>query len=241
MARAVRAAAGSSATRQARRPAWARPGQGAGEYGTEPGMVPPGEPAGLASLPGPPETSEPSGTSEPPADPEAVARLICLRMLTAAPRTRAQLADALRRRGVPDEAAETVLERFAGVQLIDDAMFARAWVDSRHRGRGLARRALAAELRQRGVASEDIQAAVDRLDPEQELATARALVGRRLPGMRGQPRSTRFRRLTGMLARKGYSEGLAYRVVREALENEPSVDGLADLPGPEPDGEPTDW
>ena len=243
MARAVRAPAGSSATRQARRPGRARPGEGDGEYGTEPGMVPPGEPAELASLPGPPETSEPSETSEPaePADPEAVARLICLRMLTAAPRTRAQLADALRRRGVPDEAAEAVLERFAGVQLIDDAMFARAWVDSRHRGRGLARRALAAELRQRGVASEDIQAAVDRLDPEQELATARALVQRRLPGMRGQPRSTRFRRLMGMLARKGYSEGLAYRVVREALENEPSVDGLPDLPGPEPDGEPTDW
>jgi regulatory protein len=240
MARAVRAAAGSSATRQARRPNRARPGEGDGEYGTEPGLVPPpGEPAGFAWLPGPPETPE---TSEPaePADPEAVARLICLRMLTAAPRTRAQLADALRRRGVPDEAAEAVLERFAGVQLIDDAMFARAWVDSRHRGRGLARRALAAELRQRGVASEDIQAAVERLDPEQELATARALVQRRLPGMRGQPRSTRFRRLMGMLARKGYPEGLAYRVVREALENEPSVDGLPDLPGPEPDGEPTD-
>ena len=82
-------------------------------------------------------------------------------MLTAAPRTRAQLATALRRRGVPEEAAEAVLGRFAEVKLIDDATFASAWVESRHHGRGLSGRALAAELRDRGVASGDIQAAVD--------------------------------------------------------------------------------
>jgi regulatory protein len=154
--------------------------------------------------------------------PEAVARQICLRMLTAAPRTRAQLASALERHGVPAEAAQTVLERFADVQLIDDAMFAQAWVDSRHRGRGLARRALAAELRERGVAPEDIQEAVGRLDPEQEYATARALVERRLASTRHLPQQARFRRLMGMLARKGYPEGLAYRVVREAVDHEPA-------------------
>jgi regulatory protein len=151
-----------------------------------------------------------------------VARQICLRLLTVAPRTRAQLATALRRRGVPDQAADTVLERFADVQLIDDAMFARAWVETRHHGRGLARRALAAELRQRGVEAEDIRAAVDTLDPAEEYATARALVERRLPGTRRLDRPARFRRLMGMLARKGYPQGVAYRAVREALENEPA-------------------
>jgi regulatory protein len=154
------------------------------------------------------------------ADPEAAARLICLRLLTTAPRTRAQLAAALRRRGIPDEAAAAVLARFAEVRLIDDAMFARAWVDSRHHGRGLAGRALGAELRQRGVAQDDIQAALHELDPEQELATARELVARRLAGTAGMPVPARMRRLTGVLARKGYTAGLAYRVVREALEQE---------------------
>jgi len=141
-------------------------------------------------------------------------------MLTAAPRTQAQLAAALRRRGVPEEAATAVLARFAEVKLIDDAVFARAWVDSRHHGRGLAGRALGAELRQRGVAQDDIQAALSELDPEQELATARELVARRLVGTAGMPALARMRRLTGVLARKGYSPGLAYRVVREALEQE---------------------
>lgn len=141
-------------------------------------------------------------------------------MLTAAPRTRAQLAAALRRRGVPDQAAEAVLGRFTEVKLIDDATFARAWVESRHHGRGLSGRALAAELRQRGVGAADIEAAMEGLDPEQEMATARELVTRRLAATRGQPLPARIRRLVGVLARKGYSQALAYRVVREALERE---------------------
>jgi len=143
-----------------------------------------------------------------------------------APRTQAQLADALRRRGVPDEAAASVLERFAEVKLIDDELFARAWVESRHHGRGLAGRALGAELRQRGVDTNDIEAALRQLNPEQELATARELVERRLPGTAGMPVPARMRRLTGVLARKGYPPGLAYRIVREALERE-AADGSA--------------
>jgi regulatory protein len=160
------------------------------------------------------------------ADPEAVARQICLRLLSAAPRTQAQLAAALRRRGVPDDAAAAVLERFAEVKLIDDEMFARAWVESRHHGRGLAGRALGAELRKRGVASDDIATALSQLDPEQELATARELIERRLAATAGMPVPVRMRRLTGVLARKGYPPGLAYRVIREALERE-AADGSA--------------
>ncbi len=173
-------------------------------------------------------------------DPESVARLICLRLLTAAPRTHAELATALRRRGVPEDAAQAVLSRFAEVKLIDDATFARAWVESRHHGRGLAGRALRDELRRKGVGSDDIASALAELDPGQELATARELVARRLPGTRGQPGPVRMRRLVGLLARKGYPAGLAYRVVREALEQEPAdgedeacyLDELA-----EPDGD----
>ena len=73
-------------------------------------------------------------------DPESVARGICLRALTGAPKTRQQLAELLSARGVPDDAAEAVLDRYTEVGLIDDAAFARAWVSSRQAGRGLARR-----------------------------------------------------------------------------------------------------
>jgi len=116
---------------------------------------------------------------------EEAARLICLRLLATAPRTRAQLAKELRRRKVPQDVSESVLGRFAEVGLIDDAAFARAWVESRHHGRGLARRVLAAELRQRGVPAENVKDAVSALDPHDELATARGLVAKRLAASRG--------------------------------------------------------
>ncbi|MBD3549046.1 MULTISPECIES: recombination regulator RecX [unclassified Streptomyces] len=162
---------------------------------------------------------EPRGSGEP-RDPVEQARGICLRLLTGTPRTRKQLADALRKREIPDEAAEEVLSRFEDVGLIDDAAFAGAWVESRHHGRGLARRALVRELRTKGVDSAVIDEAVGQLDADQEEETARELVARKLRSTRGLDRDKRLRRLAGMLARKGYGEGMALRVVRQALEEE---------------------
>ncbi|GHC06939.1 MULTISPECIES: recombination regulator RecX [Streptomyces] len=157
---------------------------------------------------------------EPPRDPVEQARAICLRLLTGTPRTRRQLAEALRKREIPEEAAEEVLSRFEEVGLINDGAFAQAWVESRHHGRGLARRALARELRTKGVEAALIDVAVSQLDTEQEEETARDLVARKLRATRGLDRDKRLRRLAGMLARKGYSEGMALRVVRQALEEE---------------------
>jgi regulatory protein len=174
---------------------------------------------------------------------EEAARAICLRLLTAGPRTRAQLATALRKRRIPDEIAESVLSRFTEVGLIDDAAFARAWVESRHHGRGLARRALSAELRQRGISDGEVRSAVSLLGPQDELATARRLVAKRAPASRGKPMPARARQLMGMLARKGYPAGLAAQVVREALEQEQENDAghRADLAWVSEDGAGDDW
>ena len=175
----------------------------------------------LASAGRPPE-AEPAGAepADPEPDTESIARAIALRRLSVAPQTRAQLDDAMRRRGVPDEIRERVLVRFGEVGLIDDAMFAEAWVESRHAGRGLAKRALAFELRRRGVEPAVVDEAVERLPARQEEATARALVAGRLAGTRSLEPAARTRRLAGMLARKGYPAGLAFRVVRDALDAE---------------------
>src|SRR6202050_4182112 len=182
-------------------------------------------------------SGSPSQTSEiEVGDPEAQARQVCLRLLTIAPRTRVQLAQALHRRGVPDEAAETVLSRFADVGLIDDAAFARAWVESRHHSRGLSRRSLSAELRRQGVESDEIREAVETLDPEQEVATARRLVEQKLAGTRGQPPEVRVRRAAGTLARKGYPPGLIFRLIKEVLEQEgPRSEAEAEVLDLDPD------
>jgi regulatory protein len=161
-------------------------------------------------------------------DPAELAREICLRQLAVRPRTRAELAAALARRGIDDEVAASVLDRYDDVGIIDDAAFARAWVSSRHHGRGLASRALANELRQRGVDKEVADAALADLDDDTQAATARDLVDRKLRGAGSTPPDALFRRLVGSLARKGYPPGLAIRVVKDALAARDADTGFLD-------------
>ena len=177
---------------------------------------------GWTSRPSPLWTSEPVLVTAGPdadddADPVEVARLIILRQLTRGPRTRAQLAEACRRRGVPEDAAQQMLDRFGELGLVDDTAYARAWVDSRHVGRGLSRRALRHELRHRGVDDETAEGALERIDAADEEATAQALVLSRLPGLQRYDAATQTRRLTGLLTRRGYSPGMALAVVRRVL------------------------
>lgn len=156
----------------------------------------------------------------PPADPESVARTIVLTKLTAQSRSRHELEEALAAKAVPAEVSAAVLDRFEEVGLVDDTAFADTWVQSRQASRGLARRALRQELRRKGVDDEVIAESLDSLDPDAEIAAARRLVERKLPSTRNLDAPVRFRRLTGMLARKGYPGGLAIRVVREALADD---------------------
>lgn len=154
----------------------------------------------------------------PDADDEEVARKILLDQLTGQARSRAELATKLAKRQVPEEVAQRLLDRFEEVGLIDDAAFARLWVESRQPGKGLGRRALAQELRRKGIDDEVAKAALAEVEPEDEEAAARDLVRRKLRTLRNVDRVTATRRLTGMLARKGHSGDIVWRVVREELD-----------------------
>lgn len=169
----------------------------------------------------------------------AVAREICLRLLTDSARTRHELGEALRRRGVPRDAAQSVLGRFDEVGLIDDTAFAEQWVRSRHAVRGHGRRAVAAELRRKGIADEVASEALRGVDAESEERRARELVDRKLRSgtfASAQERAAVGRRLVGMLAWKGYDAGVAYRVVRAALAAHGAVAGELGEPEPADEG-----
>lgn len=145
----------------------------------------------------------------------------CLRLLAARPRSRHELAQRLARRGADPEVVARVLDRLAEVQLVDDAAFARTWVQNRHSFSGKSRRALAVELRAKGVASDDAAAALEQVDPESERARAVQLVERKLrtlvvpSGAAGAGAAART--LSGMLARRGYPGELTRSIVAEAL------------------------
>ena len=162
----------------------------------------------------------PQSTSE---SREEQARALCLRLLTARARTRAELAGQLAKRGYPDDVSARVLDRLAQVGLVDDQDFAEQWVRSRRVNAGKGKRALASELRTKGIDDELIADALADIDTAAERARAEQLVADKLRRERLTDESDDAkvaRRLVGMLARRGYAQTLAFDVVKVALASE---------------------
>lgn len=183
-------------------------------------------------MPEPPDAGSAAQDREP--DPESVARAIVLRQLTGAPRSRHQLEQALAKRGVQEDVAARVLDRFTEVGLVDDAEYAHMLVRSQRESRGLARRGLALELRRRGVQGPEAEEALATVQPEDEEQSARELLRRRWRSGKDLAPEVRARRAMAMLARKGYPGSLAGRLVREMLDASPSGDAEVDADPWEP-------
>jgi regulatory protein len=160
----------------------------------------------------PPSISEPSR--------EEQARALCLRLLTARSRTRAELHGQLAKRGYPEDVSASVLDRLATVGLVDDADFAEQWVQARHTRAGKSRRALAAELHTKGVDKQVITTALAGIDADAERDRAEELVRAKLRRETLNDEARVTRRLVGMLARRGYSQNLACEVVLAELAAE---------------------
>jgi regulatory protein len=154
-------------------------------------------------------------------DPHDVARQIVLRQLAMAPRSRAQLEQKLAQRDCPVDVAAAVLDRMTEVGLIDDPAYAQMLVRSQQAGRGLAKRALARELRTKGIDDDLAQEALASISDADERSRARELVDKKLRAMNGLGIEVQTRRLAGMLARKGYSPNLTYAVIRDAIADTP--------------------
>src|ERR1700756_3391432 len=143
----------------------------------------------------PPSISEPSR--------EELARALCLRLLTARARTRAELSGQLTKRGYPDDIRDRVLDRLAAAGLVDDSDFAEEWVWSRRANAGKSKRALAAELHTKGVDNDVITTVLAGIDSSAERERAEQLVRARLRrealGEDGKDEARVSRRLAAML------------------------------------------
>jgi regulatory protein len=153
---------------------------------------------------------------------EEQARTLCLRLLTARSRTRAELSEQLTKKGYPDDVSARVLDRLSGVGLVDDYDFAEQWVRSRRVRAGKGKRALAAELSNKGVPGDVITAALADIDDDAERERAGELVRSRLrrESLVDHDNARVTRRLVAMLARRGYSQSMACDVVNTELLQE---------------------
>ncbi|BBY08078.1 regulatory protein RecX [Mycobacterium noviomagense] len=146
---------------------------------------------------------------------------MCLRLLTARSRTRAELAGQLAKRGYPADISERVLDRLTAVGLVDDTGFAENWVHSRRANAGKGKRALAAELHTKGVDNDVITAVLGGIDAGVERERAEQLVRSRLRRETlGDDDARVSRRLAAMLVRRGYDQTLAFDVVSAELAAE---------------------
>ncbi|MFW0797324.1 regulatory protein RecX [Gordonia sp. CPCC 205515] len=148
-----------------------------------------------------------------------------LRLLGVRARSRHEMAQRLAGKGFDADTVDDVLARLDKHKLIDDTEFAGEWVRARQANSGRGRVALRQELRAKGVDTAIIESALDEVDPDDERAVAQRLVAKKLtPSQLAQlhddpsMRDKLFRRLVGMLLRRGYPQAMAIDVVNEALD-----------------------
>jgi regulatory protein len=139
---------------------------------------------------------------------------VAVDLLSRRPWTCAELRARLVRRGAPLDVASTVVDDLLARGYLDDAAFARRWVEMRA-GRGYGPARLRAELAVRGVPRDLIDAALAELAPDAALERARAAARRRMPALRALPPERAAARLRDHLVRRGYATGVVARVVRE--------------------------
>ena len=148
-------------------------------------------------------------------DYEGAAQTICLNALAVRAKSRGELAAHLKRRGIPVEVADLVLDRLERSGLINDLEFAKAWSTSRLSSKKISKRVLAQELRQKGVADDLIALALDEISIDDEFEAALQLGSRKARSLQNYAEEVRERRITSALARKGYSYSIISRVLRE--------------------------
>lgn len=135
--------------------------------------------------------------------------------MVARAKSKGELVAHLKKRGIDDDVAAAVVFRLQEAGLINDLEFAHAWAQSRHRAKKVSKRIIAGELRQKGVAQESIDIALDEIDGEAEFEMARALAERKLASLSRYDQETQLRRIQGLLARKGFGFDLISRVARD--------------------------
>ena len=152
------------------------------------------------------------------------AKQVLLRRLSHAPRTRKELAKDLKDKDISDEVANVALDRFEEVGLINDQALASNYVASQHQRKGLGKNALRQQLRAKGVSDEVALEAISQISDDQEFQAAFALACKKIRSLQKDDAKTQLRKIVGVLARKGYSSNLAFRVAKEVITDLP--DGL---------------
>lgn len=155
---------------------------------------------------------------------KAAVRKRALGLLDQRARSRHELTQRLLQAEFPAEVVDSVVDDLAEVGLINDQLFAFEWVRQRHARRGKSTRVLEQELSDKGVDPATRTEALAQIDSEDEAVMARMLAAKKARGVKHAPadraeRDKTLRRIVGVLARRGFPQGMSLNIAREALDH----------------------
>lgn len=154
------------------------------------------------------------------------AKMLAVNYIDFAPRTVSEVRRRLAKAQYEEDVIEDVIADLLRAELLDDTKFSADWVESRSRSKRLGRTRLAAELRQKGVARDEVAQALADLDPASELAAALELARKRIPESERDELNTPAeragaqRRLAGYLQRRGYKWEIIEQVFARIFAND---------------------
>ena len=139
--------------------------------------------------------------------------------LAARARSKQEIEQKLLQVGYRPCTVEMVLYKLEREHLLDDADFARQWVESRATHK-LGKRRIAQELRRKGVSQEEAEEALSVIDDEDQLVGAVALAEKAAARIKpGEDPHKASQRIGAMLARRGYSWDITKEALQQALSN----------------------
>jgi regulatory protein len=144
-------------------------------------------------------------------DLEEKAKNVAIRYIEYRPRSIAETRQHLQKKEYPDDVIERVVQRLAEVELLNDAAFARYWVEQRETFKPRSKMALQVELRKKGIDRALIETAVAEID---EIAAATQAAQAKARRWRSLPKLEFRKKLGSFLQRRGFG----YDIVREVTE-----------------------
>ena len=138
--------------------------------------------------------------------------------LAARARSKHEIEQKLLQAGYRPCTVEMVIYKLERENLLDDADFARQWVESRSAHK-LGRSRIAQELRRKGVSQVEAEEALSSIDDDDQLSSAIALAEKAAARIKpSEDMRKASNRIAGMLARRGYSWDIVQEAIRKTLQ-----------------------
>ena len=150
---------------------------------------------------------------------------LALRFLALRQRSEKEVVEYLKKKKVTEEIVEQILSRLKQHRFLDDALFARMWVESRTRGKPRSKWLLTRELKEKGIKNEIIETIFQGDHTVgSDLQMAKNAVGKRIERYRDLPRQEVYQKIGGFLARRGFNWETSKQAIDDLLKERYNTD-----------------